>query len=97
MFIFTLSTGRGFPSRPGHDLVIEVRFSGETLASDPVDHGLITTGGHIAINNELAWEMSRKALQEHKLQRTPIKIIVSVWLVVDGLVNIKCLFIEGVY
>ena len=53
--------------------MVEVRFAGETLQSDPVDHSY---GGHIEINTELAWEMTRKALQEHKLQRTPIKIVV---------------------
>ncbi|XP_003387094.1 PREDICTED: centrosomal protein of 120 kDa-like [Amphimedon queenslandica] len=75
LVVVGIHEGRGFPAKPGHDLLIEVKFSGESLQSDPVDHNQITGSGHIVINNELAWEMSRKALQEHKLQRTPIKLI----------------------
>ena len=40
-----------------------------------MDHG---AGGRIELSTELAWEMTRKALQEHKLQRTPIKLVVGV-------------------
>ena len=32
----------------------------------------------MAIDTELAWEMTRKALQQHKLNRTPIKLQVSI-------------------
>ena len=31
----------------------------------------------MVIDNELAWEMTRKALQQHKLNRTPIKLQVQ--------------------
>ena len=31
----------------------------------------------MAIDTELAWEMTRKALQQHKLNRTPIKLQVG--------------------
>lgn len=31
----------------------------------------------MVIDNELAWEMTRKALQQHKLNRTPIKLQVE--------------------
>ena len=68
-------TGKFFPPRPGYRLVVEARFSGESLISDPVDHG---AGGRVELSTELAWEMTRKALQEHKLQRTPIKLVVGV-------------------
>lgn len=66
-------SGKFFPSRPGYNILVEARFLGECLVSDPVDH---TTGGKIEFGTELAWEMTRKALQEHKLQRTPIKLMV---------------------
>ena len=67
-------SGKYFPSRPGYKLLVEARLSGESLVSDPVSHA---TGGRIELSTELAWEMTRKALQEHKLQRTPIKLVVS--------------------
>lgn len=30
------------------------------------------------IDTELAWEMTKKALQQHKLNRTPIKLQVKI-------------------
>ena len=37
------------------------------------------------VNTELAWEMNKKAFQQHKLHRTPIKLLVrSSWGVVWG-------------
>lgn len=66
-------TGRNFPRRPECTLEIEARFNGEVLCTDPLPH----SGGALVIDNELAWEMTRKALQQHKLNRTPIKL--QVW------------------
>lgn len=48
--------------------MIEAKFDGELLTTDPVEHGEV-----IEINQELAWEIDRKALQLHKLQRSCIK------------------------
>lgn len=53
---------------------MEARFNGEVLCTDPLPHA----GGTMVIDTELAWEMTRKALQQHKLNRTPIKLQVSV-------------------
>lgn len=38
------------------------------MATDPVDYD-----DTIEINQELAWELDRKSLQAHRLQRTAIK------------------------
>ncbi|NXW22250.1 CE120 protein, partial [Circaetus pectoralis] len=62
-------TGRCFPKRPKHMLVVEAKFDGEQLATDPVEH---TDQPEFA--TELAWELDRKALHQHRLQRTPIKL-----------------------
>ncbi|KFQ21742.1 Centrosomal protein of 120 kDa, partial [Mesitornis unicolor] len=61
--------GRYFPKRPKHVLVVEAKFDGEQLATDPVEH---TNQPEFA--TELAWELDRKALHQHRLQRTPIKL-----------------------
>ena len=62
-------TGRRFPKRPRHKLVAEARFDGELLATDPVDHV-----ENPDFTQELAWELDKKSLQQHRLQRTSIKI-----------------------
>ncbi|KAF1419165.1 hypothetical protein FQV23_0000584, partial [Spheniscus humboldti] len=61
--------GRYFPKRPKHVLIVEAKFDGEQLATDPVEH---TDQPEFA--TELAWELDRKALHQHRLQRTPIKL-----------------------
>ncbi|XP_023599159.1 centrosomal protein of 120 kDa isoform X1 [Myotis lucifugus] len=50
-------------------LVVEAKFDGEQLATDPVDHI-----DQPEFATELAWEIDRKALHQHRLQRTPIKL-----------------------
>ncbi|KFQ26797.1 Centrosomal protein of 120 kDa, partial [Merops nubicus] len=62
-------TGRYFPKRPKHMVIVEAKFDGEQLATDPVEH---TDQPEFA--TELAWELDRKALHQHRLQRTPIKL-----------------------
>ena len=42
------------------------------LSTDLFNH----SSGLMEVDTELAWEMSRKAFQQHKLQRTPIKLLV---------------------
>ncbi|NXP55906.1 CE120 protein, partial [Heliornis fulica] len=61
--------GRYFPKRPKHMLIVEAKFDDEQLATDPVEH---TDQPEFA--TELAWELDRKALHQHRLQRTPIKL-----------------------
>ncbi|NWV09404.1 CE120 protein, partial [Ptilonorhynchus violaceus] len=61
--------GRCFPKRSNHMLIVEARLDGEQLATDPVEH---TDQPEFA--TELAWELDRKALHQHRLQRTPIKL-----------------------
>ena len=65
----SFSTGRGFPKRSKHKVIVEAKFDGELLATDPVLHSEVTD-----FNQELAWELDRKALQQHRLQRSSIKI-----------------------
>uniref|UniRef100_A0A8C5U7Q7 Centrosomal protein of 120 kDa n=1 Tax=Malurus cyaneus samueli TaxID=2593467 RepID=A0A8C5U7Q7_9PASS len=69
ILIFHSFTGRYFPKRSKHMLVVEAMLDGEQLATDPVEH---TDQPEFA--TELAWELDRKALHQHRLQRTPIKL-----------------------
>ncbi|KAL6037179.1 hypothetical protein STEG23_023021, partial [Scotinomys teguina] len=69
LIVVSILEGRHFPKRPKHMLVVEARFDGEQLATDPVDH---TDQPEFA--TELAWEIERKVLHQHRLQRTPIKL-----------------------
>ena len=48
---------------------MEAKFDGETLRTDPIDHTERPN-----FSTELAWELDKKALHQHKLQRTPIKL-----------------------
>lgn len=50
--------------------VVEAKFDGEQLATDPVEHQET-----IEINQELAWELDKKSLHMHRLQRSAIKAI----------------------
>ncbi|XP_011819104.1 PREDICTED: centrosomal protein of 120 kDa isoform X1 [Colobus angolensis palliatus] len=68
-YIIHFLKSRHFPKRPKQMLVVEAKFDGEQLATDPVDH---TDQPEFA--TELAWEIDRKALHQHRLQRTPIKL-----------------------
>lgn len=66
---FFLTLGRRFPKRPKHKIITEARFDGELLSTDPVDHTETPN-----FTQELAWELDKKGLQQHRLQRTSIKI-----------------------
>lgn len=50
--------------------MFEARFDGELLSTDGVEHS-----EQPEITQELAWQISKKNLQQHKLHRTPIKIL----------------------
>eukprot|EP00117_Sycon_ciliatum_P001301 scpid81176/ scgid7014/ Centrosomal protein of 120 kDa; Coiled-coil domain-containing protein 100 len=61
--------GRNFPRRPQHRLVVEAQFHGERLSSEGVWHE-----PKPQFYTELAWEMTRRSLHQHKLKRTPVKL-----------------------
>ncbi|NXB89593.1 CE120 protein, partial [Vidua chalybeata] len=69
LIVVSVLEGRCFPKRPKHVLIVEAKLDGEQLATDPVEH---TDQPEFA--TELAWELDRKALHLHRLQRTPIKL-----------------------
>ncbi|XP_053405525.1 centrosomal protein of 120 kDa-like [Mercenaria mercenaria] len=69
LVVVAVLEGRRFPKRPRHQLIAEAKFDGELLSTDPVDH--VETPD---ITQELAWELDKKGLQQHRLQRTSIKI-----------------------
>ncbi|XP_066130298.1 centrosomal protein of 120 kDa isoform X2 [Saccopteryx bilineata] len=69
LIVVSILEGRHFPKRPKHMLIVEAKFDGEQLATDPVDHA-----DQPEFATELAWEIDRKALHQHRLQRTPIKL-----------------------
>ncbi|XP_038625571.1 centrosomal protein of 120 kDa isoform X2 [Tachyglossus aculeatus] len=69
LVVVSVLEGRHFPKRAKHMLVVEAKFDGEELATDPVEH---TDQPEFA--TELAWEIERKVLHQHRLQRTPIKL-----------------------
>eukprot|EP00075_Anas_platyrhynchos_P012935 XP_027302188.1 centrosomal protein of 120 kDa [Anas platyrhynchos] len=69
LIVVSILEGRYFPKRPKYMLIVEAKFDGEQLATDPVEH---TDQPEFA--TELAWELDRKALHQHRLQRTPIKL-----------------------
>ncbi|NXU45924.1 CE120 protein, partial [Drymodes brunneopygia] len=69
LIVVSVLEGRCFPKRPKHMIIVEARLDGEQLDTDPVEH---TDQPEFA--TELAWELDRKALHQHRLQRTPIKL-----------------------
>jgi centrosomal protein CEP120 len=60
--------GRNFSKRQKVKFVVEAKFDAEHLATDPVDYD-----DTVEINQELAWELDKKALHMHRLQRSAIK------------------------
>lgn len=54
---------------------MEAKFDGEVMATDPAPHII-----RPHFNTELAWEVDKKRLQTHRLQRSPIKLQ---WYAVD--------------
>ncbi|XP_072272132.1 centrosomal protein of 120 kDa [Pyxicephalus adspersus] len=69
LIVVSILEGRHFPKRSRHMLVVEAKFDGEQLATDPIPHL-----EQPQFATELAWELDRKALHQHRLQRTPIKL-----------------------
>ncbi|XP_072440637.1 centrosomal protein of 120 kDa isoform X3 [Chiloscyllium punctatum] len=69
LIVVSVLEGRHFPKRHRHNIVVEARFDGELLATDPVEHK-----SQPEFVTELAWELDRRSLYQHRLQRTPIKL-----------------------
>ncbi|KAM4050440.1 centrosomal protein of 120 kDa [Anomaloglossus baeobatrachus] len=69
LIVVSILEGRHFPKRSRHMLVVEAKFDGEQLSTDPVPHL-----DQPQFATELAWELDKKALHQHRLQRTPIKL-----------------------
>ncbi|XP_060693677.1 centrosomal protein of 120 kDa isoform X2 [Hemiscyllium ocellatum] len=69
LIVVSVLEGRHFPKRHRHSIVVEARFDGELLATDPVEHK-----SQPEFVTELAWELDRRSLYQHRLQRTPIKL-----------------------
>ncbi|XP_078696322.1 centrosomal protein of 120 kDa-like isoform X2 [Branchiostoma floridae x Branchiostoma belcheri] len=69
LVVLGILEGRKFPKRSRHQIVVEAKFDGELLSTDPVDHTETPD-----LNTELAWELNKKSLHQHRLQRTPIKL-----------------------
>ncbi|CAF0771183.1 unnamed protein product [Brachionus calyciflorus] len=67
LLVVSFLEGENFPNRSAK-FIIEAKFDGEQLSTDPVDHNET-----IEINQELAWGLDKKSLQLHKLQRSCIK------------------------
>uniref|UniRef100_A0A3P8U4X6 Centrosomal protein 120 n=1 Tax=Amphiprion percula TaxID=161767 RepID=A0A3P8U4X6_AMPPE len=69
LVVVSVLEGRHFPKSPGLSLVVQASFDGEHLSTDPVEHG-----EQPQFSTELAWELDRRMLHQHRLQRTPIKL-----------------------
>ncbi|RNA18235.1 hypothetical protein BpHYR1_023451, partial [Brachionus plicatilis] len=68
LLVVSFLEGENFPERKNTKFVIEAKFDGEQLSTDPVEHS-----SPIDISQELAWGLDKKSLQLHKLQRSCIK------------------------
>ena len=70
LLVVSFLEGRQFPRRTHTKLLIEAKFDGELLSTDAVEH--VDT---VEVNQELAWELDKKTLQMHRLQRSCIKAV----------------------
>ncbi|XP_056136157.1 centrosomal protein of 120 kDa [Lampris incognitus] len=69
LVVVSVLQGRHFPKSQRLSLVVQAKFDGEQLATDPVEHS-----DQPQFSTELAWELDRRTLHQHRLQRTPIKL-----------------------
>lgn len=69
LIVVSILEGRHFPKIQRHTLIVQAKFDGEQLSTDPVDHK-----EQPQFCTELAWELDRRTLHQHRLQRTPIKL-----------------------
>uniref|UniRef100_A0A5K4FDL0 DUF3668 domain-containing protein n=2 Tax=Schistosoma mansoni TaxID=6183 RepID=A0A5K4FDL0_SCHMA len=72
LVVVALITGRNFPNRPTHHLVCEAKFNNEVLSTDPVEHN-----EEPQFEQELAWDLDKTSLKQHRLQRSALKVTVS--------------------
>lgn len=70
LVVVNLLEARHFSRCPDSSLVVDGSLNGEVLSTDPVPQA----GLAVHIQTELAWEMEPKALQQHRLHRTPVKL-----------------------
>jgi len=69
LVVVSIHEGKNFPAKSKQKLVIECKFHGELLSTDPIP---CTPSPNFT--TELAWEMDKKSLHQHRMQRTPIKL-----------------------
>ncbi|XP_076337105.1 centrosomal protein of 120 kDa-like isoform X2 [Tachypleus tridentatus] len=69
LIVVNVTQGRNFQARQSHSLVIEAKFDGEVMSTDPIPHTADPD-----FSTELAWEVDKRSLHLHRLQRTPIKL-----------------------
>ncbi|XP_026782191.3 centrosomal protein of 120 kDa isoform X1 [Pangasianodon hypophthalmus] len=69
LIVVSILEGRQFPKKQQQNLVVQAKFDGEQLETDPVEHK-----EQPQFCTELAWELDRRTLHQHRLQRTPIKL-----------------------
>lgn len=70
LLVVSFLEGKNFVKRSRVKFIVEAKFDGEQLGTDPVEHNEV-----IEINQELAWELDKKSLHMHRLQRSAIKAI----------------------
>ncbi|GIY71368.1 centrosomal protein of 120 kDa [Caerostris extrusa] len=75
IIVISVLEGKNFPTRHDKYLLVEAKFDGEVMSTDPAPHIM-----RPHFNTELAWEVDKKGLQMHRLQRSPIKLQ---WYAVD--------------
>ncbi|KAL3315138.1 hypothetical protein Ciccas_006234 [Cichlidogyrus casuarinus] len=70
LVVVALINGRRFPQSTTNKLIVEAKFDKEVLSTDPIDLSI----ENVKIEQELAWELNKKSLREHKIHRTSIKL-----------------------
>ncbi|THD22107.1 Centrosomal protein of 120 kDa [Fasciola hepatica] len=69
LVVIAVISGRNFPDRPDHHLTCEARFNNEVLTTDPMPHK-----PEPKFEQELAWELDKASLRQHRLQRSALKV-----------------------
>uniref|UniRef100_A0A0X3PVH8 C2 domain-containing protein n=1 Tax=Schistocephalus solidus TaxID=70667 RepID=A0A0X3PVH8_SCHSO len=69
LVVVALISGRRFTAKPGYNIILEAKFDKEILTSDPVSHT-----DEPKFEQELAWELDRQALRQHRIKRSSIKL-----------------------
>jgi centrosomal protein CEP120 len=85
LVVVTVFEGRKFLCCSDASLVIDGVIDGYTLSTDAIP----LTALQLNLQTELAWEMDRKTLHQHKLRHTPIKL--QVFTVDNATCTRKCM------